>query len=64
MDAGYRCLNCEKTDHEAPILTVRFEDQDVQMCTSCLPVLIHQPQRLTGRLAGIESVEPADHSHH
>ena len=63
MDANYRCLNCDKTDQDAPILNVRFKNQDVRICTSCLPVLIHRPQKLAGRLAGIESVEPADHYH-
>ena len=63
MDVYTHCLNCNKSDQEAPILRVRFKNQDVHICTSCLPVLIHRPQKLAGRLAGIESVEPADHSH-
>ncbi len=63
MNREYRCLNFEKTDQEAPILEVRFKEKDVRICTSCLPVLIHRPQQLAGRLAGIERVEPADHSH-
>jgi hypothetical protein len=63
MGVTYRCLNCEKTDLDAPILSVRFKDQDVRICTSCLPVLIHQPQKLAGQLAGIETVEPANHTH-
>lgn len=63
MKVDHQCLNCNKSDNEAPILAVRFKSQDLQICTSCLPILIHRPQQLVGRLDGIESVEPAGHSH-
>jgi len=57
------CVNCEKTEAEVPILRLRFRGQDVLLCSSCLPILLHRPEKLAGRLKGAEKIPVASHSH-
>ncbi len=59
----YQCLNCERTEQEMPLVSLRYAGEPAWICTQCLPVLIHQPQRLAGKLAGAEQISPAEHQH-
>ena len=60
---AYSCINCERSETEVPILRLRFNGEEAAICTSCLPVLIHKPERLVGRLEGAEVIEPSSHAH-
>jgi len=59
----YICISCEKSEAEAPILRLRFKGEDAAICSSCLPVLIHRPEKLAGRLSDAEKIEPSSHKH-
>jgi len=48
---------------EMPLVTLRHAGQAAWICSGCLPVLIHKPQELVGKLQGAELIEPADHDH-
>lgn len=61
--SGLSCVNCERSEAEAPILRLRFAGEDSAICSSCLPILIHKPDRLIGRLKGAERIAPSSHSH-
>jgi hypothetical protein len=63
MDRKLSCIHCEKSEEEAPILRLRFAGEDSAICSSCLPILIHKPDRLIGRLKGAERISPSSHSH-
>jgi hypothetical protein len=58
------CINCEKSQAETPLLRFTFQGDDLYICSSCLPILIHKPDRLADRLAGAERIEASQHSHH
>ena len=58
------CLRCGKSEQDAPILKVFFRGSETAICSSCLPVLIHRPEQLAGKLEGAEDLEPSDHDHH
>ena len=64
MDSVGKCLRCDKTEQEAPILKVYFRGSETAICSSCLPTLIHRPEQLAGKLEGAEGLEPSDHDHH
>lgn len=49
-----RCLNCGRSEEQVPLLGLAFKGGTVHICPQCLPVLIHKPQQLVDRLAGIE----------
>lgn len=50
-----QCLNCNRSETEAPLVSLRFAGNQTWICTQCLPVLIHHPQQLAGRLAQAET---------
>ena len=57
------CLNCQRPDTEVPLLALRFQAQPNWICSQCLPTLIHKPQQLAGKLAGIDplSIQVSEH---
>lgn len=57
------CLNCARPETEIPLVSLRYQGKEAWICSQCLPQLIHQPERLAGRLAGAASLPaaPADH---
>ena len=59
----HHCLNCERTENQIPLVSLRYAGGQAWICSQCLPTLIHKPQQLAGRLAGAENMEPADHDH-
>jgi len=57
------CINCGITEKDRPLLTLQFNGGQIWMCPQCLPILIHAPQKLAGRLPGAESMTGAQHKH-
>ncbi|HEY9075819.1 MAG TPA: hypothetical protein VIO61_04710 [Anaerolineaceae bacterium] len=53
-----KCLVCERTGQQIPLLTLNYRDQQIFICPQHLPVLIHHPDELIGRLPGAEKFEP------
>lgn len=53
------CLNCDRSEMMTPLVSLRYRGDQTWVCTQCLPLLIHQPQRLAGKLAGAEQMAPA-----
>ena len=39
-----------------------YKRENINPVSGCLPILIHDPRRLVGRLAGAEHIEPAEHA--
>lgn len=56
-----RCIACNRTQEEVPLITIAFRAKTYNICPQHLPILIHNPQRLTGLLPGAEGLEAADH---
>jgi hypothetical protein len=57
------CLNCGRSEQEIPLVLLRYQEHDWYLCPRCLPTLIHQPQKLAGKLPGAENLQPANHEH-
>ena len=57
------CLNCGRSEQEIPLVLLRYQEQDRYICPGCLPTLIHQPQKLAGKLPGAEKMQPVNHEH-
>jgi hypothetical protein len=56
------CLNCAASEKEKPLLTLIFRGDEIYICPQCLPVLIHKPANLAGKLPGAENFgTPAEH---
>ena len=58
------CLNCGASENDRPLLTLKFQGKDVYLCPQCMPILIHQSQKLVEKLPGMKPWGgPADHEH-
>jgi hypothetical protein len=61
VETTARCIHCERTVEEVPLLTLTHRAGAAYICPQCLPVLIHQPQQLLSRLPGAEALQPHEH---
>ncbi|MFA6540961.1 MAG: hypothetical protein WCT99_05100 [Bacteroidota bacterium] len=61
MNNKQQCLACEQTQEHVPLMTIVFQNNTFYICPQHLPVLIHNPQLLAGKLPGAEGMSPADH---
>jgi hypothetical protein len=55
------CLACGRSQAEIPLITMLYQDRTFHICPQHLPVLIHNPQMLVGKLPGAEGMAPAEH---
>jgi hypothetical protein len=55
------CLLCHRGPHETPLIALEYRDMSLRICPQHLPVLIHDPAQLVGKLPGAERLKPADH---
>jgi len=51
------CMFCKRTENEIPLLQVDFKSVNYWICPQHIPVLIHDPQKLTGILPDAENME-------
>jgi hypothetical protein len=58
-----QCAYCDRTSQEIPLLQLRYKDKESWICPQHLPVLIHKPQNLVGKLPGAEKLSPEEHTH-
>ena len=59
-----KCVHCERDSSEVPLVALRYQDKDAWICPQHLPVLIHKPQMLIGKLPGVENLSSEGHDHH
>ena len=58
------CLNCGSSEQEKPLIMLKFQSDEFYICPQCLPVLIHKPANLAGKLPGADNFgTPAEHHH-
>jgi len=55
------CLHCQRTSDQIPLVHLVFADRDYYICPEHLPILIHEPQKLAGKLPGVEHLQ--GHAH-
>jgi hypothetical protein len=56
------CLSCSRSEDEIPLVTLTYSSKPAYICSHCLPLLIHHPEQLIGRLKGAENIPPAEHT--
>lgn len=45
-DHAERCVNCNRTSDQVPVLTLYYRHAQYGICPQCLPVLIHRPANI------------------
>ncbi len=61
LSSGTTCVLCGRGEGEVPLIAFRFKGEGRLICSQHLPVLIHDPAQLAGRLKGAEGLQPAEH---
>ena len=59
-----KCIQCNRTSEEVPLLAMRHRGEDLWICPQHLPILIHKPQELADRLPGLDPAAQPDAHHH
>jgi hypothetical protein len=59
-----KCINCERTDEQAPLLALVFKGEEKRICAQCFPILIHKTHLLADQLPGVQTSTPAAHGDH
>lgn len=55
------CLVCNRDEDRVPLLRLECRGKTLWICPQHLPVLIHDPGLLVGKLPGAENLSPPDH---
>lgn len=61
MKTQSTCIVCDRPSNEAPLLAFEFKYETYTICLQHLPILIHDPKALTGKLPGAEKISEAKH---
>jgi hypothetical protein len=59
----HTCLNCNRSENEMPLIVLQYKGDTIYLCSGCLPILLHSPAKLSGKLTDAESIQPANHDH-
>ncbi len=54
MENQPKCLYCDKTSDETPLVNLTYQGQPLWICPQHLPLLIHEPAKLADRLAALK----------
>ncbi len=50
----HQCLSCGRTENDVPLIALSYTAGPLWICPQCLPVLIHHPDKLTGKIPGLK----------
>jgi hypothetical protein len=56
------CLSCNRSENEIPLVTLTYSAKPAYICSRCLPLLIHHPEQLIGKLECAENIPLAEHN--
>jgi hypothetical protein len=55
-----KCIVCERNSDEVPLMVMWHQGQNYWICPAHLPILIHKPQQLAGKLPGAANLNGAE----
>jgi hypothetical protein len=47
-----------------PLVNLRYAGETRWICSQCFPLLIHEPERLSGKLPGADKLPATPHDEH
>jgi len=50
------CVYCGASHEEVPLVKLLVRGKDYYICAQHLPILIHEPLKLAGKLPGVENL--------
>ncbi len=58
-----QCAYCDRSSEEVPLIALKYRQQVSWICPQHLPVLIHKPQKLIGKIPGVDNLKPEGQGH-
>jgi len=58
-DSKPECISCNRGDQETPLIKLTFQSTNYWICPQHMPLLIHNPAQLIGKLPGADKLKPA-----
>jgi hypothetical protein len=58
MQENGKCLYCDISSQEIPLVKLVYKGEEIMVCPQHLPLLIHEPQKLIGKLPGADRLVP------
>jgi hypothetical protein len=52
-----KCLFCDSTSQDIPLIKMLYQGKEHYICPQHMPVIIHKPHQLQDILPGVKSVE-------
>lgn len=52
------CIACGISENEVPLIVLAYKGEELRVCPQHMPILIHEPQKLTGKFEGAENMIP------
>lgn len=49
-ETKHTCINCGRTENETPLIEIRFAGNTANLCSQCIPIMIHEPQKMASKL--------------
>jgi hypothetical protein len=56
------CLACGRDAEMTPLIMLEYRGSKLWICPQHLPILIHDPTKLIGKLPGAEALKPSEYS--
>jgi hypothetical protein len=53
------CIYCDQDSSQVPLIQFVFKQEEAWICPQHLPILIHKPAKLAGKLPGAETLTSA-----
>ena len=48
--SSQKCMNCEASEAEVPLMAWHYQGREVLLCANCLPLMIHKREQLMPKL--------------
>ena len=54
-----KCIECGNDAQATPLIPFEYREANFWICPQHMPLLIHNPDQLVGKLPGAEDLDPA-----
>ena len=51
------CIFCNRDNKQVPLVQLSYMDKNYWICPQHIPILIHDPSKLAGKLPGAEDMQ-------
>jgi hypothetical protein len=57
----HQCVNCDRSEEEMPLVNIQYKGENIFVCSGCMPILLHSPAKMVGKLQDAEKIQAAKH---